>query len=214
VKKSLLLLTMVTAGYLQAGIIVAQTGSTGSFLSSCQSSCNQTLVFGFTLAQNYTNLNVDVLSAGNPTTGLAFLTTSIGPGTTVADEITSQTNTLAGPRFASGSYNTVLSLPFLAAGTYYVTLAANPSYGGDFYVTFSPSSVGDPGNSALVIPDFSFDVWSGGGYAPASNFNQSFGSVLFEISGSTAAPEPGTLALIGFGVPLAFLARRRSLRNR
>ena len=213
-RRFLPVLFLATCGCMQAGTIVAQTGSVLSFLSVCQSSCNQTMVFGFTLGQSYDNVNIEADSAGNPTTGLAYLTTSIGPGTTVASEITHQTNTLAAPRFGTdGTYNTVLLLPNLGPGTYYVTLAANPQYGGDFFVTNSPSSVGDPGNSALVIPDFSQDTL-GGGYAPAANFGGSFGSVLFQIDATASVPEPGTLALFGLGLPCAFLIRRFSIRRR
>ncbi|MEP7367617.1 MAG: hypothetical protein ABI972_30530, partial [Acidobacteriota bacterium] len=126
----------------QAATIVSVTGP-ADFGGSIGTNQAQTL--GFTLGQAYNNLTISAFIAGPAAeTFDAYLTTSIGAGTTVADEITS--TTLNFPGFNPGVYTPIFSGLNLLAGTYYLTLF-NPTGSGTLYSTESPVFDTAPGSS-------------------------------------------------------------------
>jgi hypothetical protein len=90
----------------------------------------QALGVSWTQSTIYTNLTISAELSGLPTDSLTvYLTTHIGPGTTVANTIAE--TTVPFPVSTSGFTNVELfDLPALQAGTYYLTFYSAGSSGG------------------------------------------------------------------------------------
>lgn len=180
-----------------------------------------------TWTQTSTFFNVSVsayLFSNNPTGGppeqfTAYLTNSIGPATTAANNLASPItgigSTSAAP--APGPATLLFSGLTLVPGTYYLTIQSlDTSVGGFFWEsqaglspTFGSGVTGgqfflakSDGSTGSLNPTF----------APASTLplTNIGGSVFYTVTGDTTAPEPGSMVLLGLGlVALGAIRRRR-----
>jgi hypothetical protein len=95
----------------------------------------------------YANVSISFMGDAvfSTATGIAYLTTGFGPGTTMADQIASTAFTVP---FGSPSTEVLLFSGLdLPAGTYYVTLAADPGNQIGWNVTSAPMITTGPGAS-------------------------------------------------------------------
>jgi len=128
-------------------------------------------------------------------TGTAYLTTQIGPGTTVADEIASTSFSVTGLAFDPTDDPLFTGLT-LGPGTYYLVLTATGSQPGGWEIT----STGITPVTAPGVTDIDLGHQGTGtaSYPPALSFSLVNGNPLeFSVTGtSSATPEPSTLPLV------------------
>jgi hypothetical protein len=161
---------------------------------------------------------VDSAVVGQTPTADAYLTTEIGPGTTVADEI-------ARSRFmvpavlpicsanACGAYVTLFSTLSLGPGTYFVTMGPDPSSIGTvgWFPALNPTVVTDTG----VSEGASFFASAANIYPPASAFTVSPFAMDFIVTGTAVSiAEPDTATMISFAALFIVLARAVRARSR
>ncbi len=180
---------------------VSFTGSFGT---------NQALTVGFSTVQDYANVRISAEINGLTTSQYtAYLTTDIGPGTTVADEFASTTQNLPGFGIPLTPIFTGLTLP---AGTYYLTLFNSMDTSGGWSSTGAPVISTAPGASHnfsgyFITNDNPLP------YPPAAAYVD-----LLEEAGRTliyrveAVPEPGTIGMVGLALAGAIAAMRRRSR--
>lgn len=164
----------------------------------------------FTITQTYTDVSISAyLSAANlvmPGQGTVYLTDQIGPGTTVANQISSIA--LSGVGFAPLTTTDLFSGLTLGPGTYYIVTDSNT--GGrlgwdDFTGNTDLASTGNTTNTDLNGTD-------NGGYPPANTFTSQGTFEDFDVStpATTVTPEPSGLVLMGTGLlGVAGLLKRR-----
>jgi len=185
------------AAPLDAGIIISNTGPVGFFAGYSG------MGFSWTMTQAFTNvaISAEIFSAFSVD---AYLTDSIGPGTTVADEIASASSIL--PSFPA--YTTLFSGLSLPAGTYHVLLL-DVSSTGRWVGDASPVLATDP--SVTTLNAFSFTP---GAYPPDYTSYQDLGTpgIHFTVTGTPAGdviPEPSTFGLLGLGLAATAAAKWR-----
>lgn len=142
---------------------------------------------------------------------MAYLMPFIGPGTTAADEIAS--NSFSYSYTADYLPIEVFSDLTLGPGSYYLVIGAVS--GG--YLNWAnagpdPAIVEAPGVTSAMYRAFNF---GGIAYAPAESFGeQDWNQLLFTVTGGPAGagvPEPATFGLFGGAVLLLGFARKRRL---
>lgn len=189
-----------------ATIVSVSTGSTTVALGAAVAST------GWTQTSSYNNVTVSAVLSNLSGIGAglamhAFLTDSVGPGTTVANQIASTAFNLAPGNNQNVSLFTGLTL---AADSYFLVIqldGGNSAQGG--WAAAVPTVITDAGVSRSA-DQFSS---SAAGYAPASTFsliNQSQQLLYSVQSVDSSVPEPSTAALVLAGLGFAIARRRRS----
>jgi hypothetical protein len=207
---ALALFVLCFVGGVEAITIVSQTGSIGPNLGAVNGGIG--LEASWTQLGSYSNVGVTATiksgSATAPGTDTFFLTTSLGPGTTVANQVAS--NTLAVPSSTATPIQIFSGLT-LGPGTYFLVL-------GD---VFSPAIFWATSDVPTVITNTGV-TFNGTGdaspncgicpYYPAATYDtSSTDHFLFEVTGTpTRVPAPAALLMLGSGLAgLCCIAWRR-----
>jgi hypothetical protein len=197
-----------------AGTIISVTGSNqiNWSLNDVQGPYVQTLGAGWSTAQAYNNVTVTAeLGLGDavaPLTIEAFLTRTIGAGTTVADEVAS-TILSASPATFAPTPITIFTGLELTAGTYFLTIAAI-GQDGIWFGDESPLITATPGTT--LLGRYREKSQPMVGYIPANMIQlgttEGPQQMRFAVTEDSAVPEPTTLVLVG-GACWALVALRR-----
>jgi hypothetical protein len=181
---------------------------------------------------DHVSITADVGAGGNGFTGTAFLTTKVGAGTTVADQVAQAAFTFPN-QFIDPPTVTLFSNLSLTSGLHYF-LVLSASTSGGWHVSPIQDVTRDrflgvqSAGSTFSAPFFDLFAGGGPGYPPASNFVPFTSSSLFGLEllytvngqpvepgggppGSGTVPGPATLALVVVGLPGLAWAARRSL---
>jgi hypothetical protein len=203
---------------LQADPIISVTAPPA--LSTLISS-NSVVSTSWSTSNAYTGVSIAVLVnsslVGETPTANAYLTTQIGPGTTVTDEIAHTQFTVPGELpvcspSSCGAVVTLFSSLSLGPGDYFLTLSStatsSPVVG--WFPALDPTVVTDTG----VTPGSSFLGFSVASYPPASAFGTYPFAMHFIVTGTAATPipEPPTAILVGLGVLFRLLSSTLSNR--
>lgn len=208
--RTLFLLWLVILPGIRAQVMTSRSGHFGGWVVLF---AGQAVGVSWTQSATYTDVSIsaELTGFGRTTeTGRAFLTNSIGPSTTPANE-------LAFSNFlfpASESYVTLFNNLTLSPGSYYLSLVGDsPSWGSGWIVSNSDTIYDAPGISSLsnligyTSPRLTF--------VPASDFYLSGVAAHFQVEGVLQTPEPSTAAL-GFSLALVtglFLCNRQRLKR-
>jgi hypothetical protein len=169
-----------------------------------------TVAFSFTVGQAYSNVSISADLIGS-FIGTAYLTTQIGPTTTIANQIAASSFTSAGGFL--GVLQPVLQNISINPGTYFLVLStaqANPPQG--LQETNSPVTTADveaSTNGALLSSS------TGAAFAPSDTFsvvNPGAGAYApqFNITGTSTTPEPATWFLLSSALALLRFHRHRT----
>ena len=155
------------------------------------------------------------LGNGNslPSAGIAYLTNSIGPGTTLANEI-SEANVLLTCTFCDQDVVLFSGLN-LPAGNYWITFGAPaPPTSYLNWAASNPASVAAGSGSSYT--GFAYLVDGYGTFPPGSSFifpaQLSQFAYQFSVTSAASIPEPATLSLVGITL-LALSRRSRKQRS-
>ncbi len=203
-----ILLCFASANVARADTVIISVN--GSFNFQAFVYPQQTLAVGWSQSNTYTNVNISAQLGTwtGPATGTAYLTTRIGPGTTIADQVavTAFTfpNTLTDFTLFTGLT--------LTPNTYYLTIA-NPASGtgtwaGRGGTATLTTDAGVARLGAYVIQNTSI-------YPPASSYSGT-SDLFYTVRGNSvtaAVPEPATMFLLGTGLAgvAAKVRKRRKL---
>lgn len=165
----------------------------------------------WTQTGSYSNVTVSAVLTNLSGIGLsfgyhAFLTNSLGPGTTVANEIANTAITLAPGLDQSIALFSGLSL---GSGTYFLVITPDGGPNGATGwsdVTSAPVVTLDAGVTHGTDRFSTSNI----GYAPSRTFNTLPGNsrLLYSVE-ADPVPEPATTALLGAGLVLMLLKARR-----
>ena len=212
--RTLLAMSVLPVVYLKANTIIAVTNPP---VLSTLITATKSVAVSWSQTQSYVNVRISVLVdssfVGETPSAAAYLTTGIGPGTTIAaNEVASTQFTVPAllpvcSGSSCGAMVTLFSGLALGPGAYYLTLASSATVSpvvGWFPVVSSmlPAVILDAG----VVPGGSYSAeLLAGAYAPASGFSGFDGPMIFEVTGTPTAeaiPEPVVGHLVGLGLLL------------
>jgi hypothetical protein len=196
-----LLITMFTVSAPGQSVIASQTGPLNDYGFFALAGIDVYSV-SWTSTGSYSGANISVALLGDSGgTGMAYLTTQIGPGTTLANQVT--TASFAFP--SASSYVTILSGLSLGAGTYYLTIEETGVLNGAWLGSSSPTVTTAP-NVIANGQEVAFYNYPPA-YNPADSFSNYF-QPLDYIVGLTPIPEPSAAWLIILGGGVMVLKRR------
>lgn len=184
------------------------------------------LAVGWSLTLEFDNVTITApfgVGDNRPFEANAYLTTRIGPGTTVADQIAA--TTFAFPQIFTGTPYpdvTLFTGLSLTPGTYYLTVIGAPGSSGGWGNTNAPVFASDdPGATTSPVSGLFYlsnDGHPGNGndpatYAPATTFitNANGQFPLFTATGNIV-PEPSALALLALTLGMT-VRRQRETRG-
>ncbi|MBM3814977.1 MAG: PEP-CTERM sorting domain-containing protein [Acidimicrobiia bacterium] len=174
---------------------------------------SQAVAAGWTHAGSFSNVAITapVAQFGSAVTTLrAYLTTSIGAGTTQGAHEIATTSFSTATQANPFPYITIFSGLSLGPGTYYLIMSWESGGSAASWNADTPTSVSsDVGATVAVGRLLAFSPFET--YLPASNFTFISGAEpLYQVTGDSAIPEPSAMALVGLGlVGLAAIRRRR-----
>ena len=190
-------------------------------------SASQAAATSWSQSATYADTGISALLSNGPANGTAYLMSSIGPGTTPADEIAR-----ANFQFPSSTTMVVLFDDLtLSPGTYYLVIgsrASSSQIGGLGDALDCGTNCAFPAPAITLAsgvtrhPDFLAPSGAVNAYAPASAFQQNIGIhgdpfIAYTIDSAQVAiasvPEPGTLQLFAV-IALAVAANRLRLSRR
>lgn len=153
--------------------------------------------FLYTLAWTQTSTYTDVIVKAQigwgPNTGHAYLTTHLGPGTTLADQVAASTFSVP----ETPSFQPILTAPLLGPGTYYLSMTStDPFPGFGWFWTNNPTTTSDDG--VTILPRTAAGLPTDLAYAPAAPVISPYPERwVYEITGNpvSAVPEPSTIIL-------------------
>lgn len=197
----------------RASTVISITGSEISGGNIGLVSGEQYVATSWSQTSTYDNVSMSVLfnQLGNAMMGTAYLTTQIGSGTTVSQQVASNNFTV--PNNPS-VWQTVLTVPTLGPGTYYLVIEpTGVPFGpgstgtGNWWEAASSTTVSDPG---VTYNGFYFTLAGGiAGYAPGSNFTPEFTTPPLQFSVTsgvpTGVPEPASAGLLLWSGAFGFL---------
>jgi hypothetical protein len=189
--KSGLLLTLLTAASLQAGVIASVTGPENSGIG------NRVFATSWTQTSNFSDVTITADVFGVPQAGVtatAWLTTAIGPTATIANQIAT----------APITSNTIFSGLTLAPQTYFLVLLFNS--GGNaagWWATNSPTLTTAPGVTIGASYLGTFLDFPSFGPSETMSATTDF-RFLFSVSNTSSVPEPSSFLL--FATALSILA--------
>jgi len=190
VMKGLIFLASAMAA--QAATIVSVSGPV-NFSGAVGS--EQALTAGFSTSQAYSDIAIRAFISGpSSETYTAYLTTSIGPGTTIADQVATVAQNF--PGFSPGTLTPIFTGLSLAPSTYYLTIFNSATTNGAWSSTNAPTFTTAPGASYVFSGYF---ITNGNPlpYPPAANFVDSSaqGQTLIFTVATAEIPEPATAYL-------------------
>ena len=191
--------------------VVAQTTATTTIISETgrdyagwAARTDQFMAISWSQAGSYTDVSITArLYSLDPTDiGTAWLTTQVGPGTTLADQIA--TASFSFPSTANPSDVILFNGLTLDPGTYYLTIGGGTNYWSAWYGTDQPIVTTD----TSVTYNGNFYVYNPDPYSPASPYVPTPSiTPIFSITG-TVVPEPTSPTLVGLTVSAFLLFRR------
>lgn len=204
-----------------ADTVISVSGGYGSEYSVYDT---QWLETSWSSTNPYTGVDISADLSGPTATiisGEAYLTTTIGPGTTPLDQVAATVFTF--PNTPSGSMTNLFSNLTLPAGTYYLTVSTSDSSGSAGWLTTWPSAgtvvtapgVADNGQGESYGPSYVNPL-----YPPASTFEYTPSPLLYQVTGTLGAspvPEPSSfipLCMASLSSALTLLWRRRPNKHR
>lgn len=194
----------------QSATIVSVSGPV-NFSGSVGS--NQAQTAGFTTSQTYTNLTISAFLSGPAAqTYNAYLTTAIGPGTTVASQVATLSQNF--PGFSPASVTPIFTGLTLAPNTYYLTIFNPATTNGAWSSTNAPVVVTAPG-AANTFSGYFITNDQPLLYPPAAGFanlNSQAQTLLYTVA-TLEIPEPSTLCLVISALLLCLVIRRRSAKH-
>jgi hypothetical protein len=172
------------------------------------------MVVSWNQANAYDSVNISFSGNGmfSTATGTAYLTTLMGPGTTVADEIASAAFSAPVDPLSPISLFSGLNLP---AGSYYLMIFADPGSQFAWDATNSPTTTLGTGvtpNFAAADAEYLIGGMPYAPYPPASGYVIGFqDDLLVDV---TSTPEPSALSMLAAYVLVGLIFGRRAWSQR
>lgn len=209
------LLWVAAIGSAHAAVILTTSGNASAYFNvGPVNGSEQVVAISWTIPQTYSDVSIftSLFNSLPGATGVAYLTTEVGPQATPATLVDSTPFTIGPDQTDIELFNE----PSLGAGTYYLTLfgTSNPADFGWLYVLGASLSAGpEVVEGPRLFANAAFDPATAvnAAYPPGSTFADftTGARVIVSITG-TPVPEPGPAGAMGMGlIGLVFLFVRR-----
>ena len=213
------LLLSAWASVVQAGTLTSTIVNSPGWTNTGQ---GFSAAFSFSTTAMYTNVSIEAFLAATPSplSGLAFLTSQVGPTTTAANNIVAPQPFTVTSELPTFQWVTLFTGLTLGPGSYFVTLSSDTF---SLLLALGNTSTTTITEAPGVTRGLDYFANNQGGtsvnaaFAPGSTFGNAVNTktqpdfysyrVTGDLGSSASVPEPGSMALVGLG--LALLMRRR-----